>query len=203
MDILITTHPELERFVELLGDVAKRQVPFATSRALNETLLFAQAQVRRELPQHFKIRSTWVSRGIQVRLSTKRSLTGLIFSRDPFMALQEFGGRKDRRGPQQAIPFAIRGPEGQQKTLRSRWPGQLMDREKAFELRTDSRVGLVLRKTGRRRNEVLYVLLGKAIRIKPRWNFRARVEQIANQVFPLVFKSELASALRTARARLS
>jgi len=196
--IEIRTSPEIEAFVRSLPEVSRKQMPYAASRAINEVLFFAQGQVRRELPEHFKIRSSWVAKGIQVKLSDKRTLTGLIFSKDPFMARQELGGDKPRGGPEQAVPFQIRGGYGgDQKTLKSRWPGQLSAKDKVFEVRTDSRVGILLKKTakGRVKNEVLYVLLGKAVKVKARWNFRKRVEEISNQLFPLLFKSELASAI--------
>lgn len=199
MEIKLRTNPELARYIASLDDISKRQVPYASSRAINEVLLFAQNQVRRELPEHFKIRSEWVSKGIRVKFSDKRTLTGMIFTKDPFMGLQETGGEKPRKGKEQAVPFSIRGGYGgDQKTLKSRWPGQLVGKDKAFQIRTEKRVGLVLRSKGRgkRKNEVLYVLLGKAVKVRARWNFRKRVEEIANQLFPLLFKAELASAIR-------
>jgi hypothetical protein len=202
MEIKINTNPQITEFVRTLNDVARKQVPFATSRAINETLLFAQAQVRRELPEHFKIRSNWVAKGIQVRMSDKRTLTGLIFTRDEFMARQETGGEKPRGDKEQAVPFAIRGSDGQDKTLKSRWPSQMIGKDRAFMVRSKtSRVALVLRRNGRgkRKDQVLYVLLGKTLKVKARWNFRKRVEEIANQIFPMLFKSELASAIASRR----
>lgn len=202
MEIQIRTNPEIAAFVASLDDVAKKQVPYATSRAINEVLRFAQAQIRRELPQHFKIRSNWVAKGIQIKPSDKRTLTGLIFSKDPFMARQETGGEKPRGGKEQAVPFQIRGGYGgDQKTLKSRWPGQLSAKDKVFEVRTDNRVGLLFKRTakGRVKNQVMYVLLGRAVKVKARWNFRKRVEEIANQLFPMLFKSELASAIASRR----
>jgi hypothetical protein len=198
MEVRINTNPEIEAFVRTLDDVGRKQVPYAASRAINEALLFARGQVRRELPEHFKIRSNWVAKGIQVRLSNKRALTGMIFTKDDFMARQEAGGDKPRSGKEQAIPFAIRGEDGQQKTLKSRWPSQMIGKDRAFMVRSEtSRVGLVLRRNGRgkRKNQVLYVLLGKTVKVKARWNFRKRVEEIANQVFPMTFKAELAAAI--------
>lgn len=202
MRIILTTDPELSKFVQRLDDIAKKQVPYAVSKAINESLLFAQGQIRRELPEHFKIRSNWVAKGIKVTFANKRTLTGTIFTKDEFMARQELGGDKPRQGKEQAIPFAVRGEYGgDQKTLQSRWPGQLVGKDKAFEIRTENRIGLVLRSKGRgkRKNELLYMLLGKTVKVKPRWNFRARVTQVVNQIFPMVFKSELAKAISTAR----
>ena len=197
----------------------ERQLPYALSQALNGTVLAAQAQLRKGLKSRFVIRTNWVGKGLQARFSTKRDLTAVIGSKDPFMALQELGGEKAARGQDMAVPIgpggaspAFRGAGLRAKTLQGRWPSRMPG---AFRVHTREGEDLVLQRTeryksvskGRRggfsivRNDRIRVLytLKKRVKIKARWGFRVQVYQVVGDLLGKLFAAELASAVRGAR----
>lgn len=196
-----------------------RNVAYGISQALNQTVLAAQGQVRRELPRAFKIRSSWVSRGVRVRLSSKTNLEAAVGSVDPFMKLQELGGEKEQGGKEMAVPIgpggaskALRGSDLMGKTLRSKWPSAMPG---TFVIKTRAGVPMILQRTERYRSlrkgrgggfsivrddkvRVLYTLHRK-VRIKAKWNLFGLVSRTAGFVLPPLLRLEILSALAKAR----
>lgn len=197
----------------------QKQIPYALSQALNGTVLAAQGQLRKDLGKRFIIRSNWVSKGLQTRFATKRDLTAVIGSKDPFMREQELGGDKTAQQQGMAVPIgpggkspAFRGAGLRGKTLKSRWPSALPG---TFTIRTDEGQDLVMQRTERYRSaskgrkggfsivrndrvRVLYTLK-KRVKIKARWGMRVSVALIVGDVLGKLFAAELASALSRAR----
>jgi hypothetical protein len=64
MPVEISIAHTLDRAVAALSDLERRQVPYATARALTSVAYTARDEVRKELPGRFAIRRPWVARGI-------------------------------------------------------------------------------------------------------------------------------------------
>ncbi|MEO5335214.1 MAG: hypothetical protein H7839_24650, partial [Magnetococcus sp. YQC-5] len=81
-------------FKRAMADLGK-QIQFASALTLTNLAKDAQAEVRRELPQRFTIRTNWISKGIQIRSASKNDLKATVLVLDQFMAIQETGGIKE------------------------------------------------------------------------------------------------------------
>jgi hypothetical protein len=92
-------------FVKHLDKVQKKQVPFATARALTWTVKESQKAIQEAIPHTFKVTKKWwlakQPTGIKVRSAKKTDLEAVVYTTAYFAKLQEEGGIK--------IPFRGRG----------------------------------------------------------------------------------------------
>ncbi|MBF0215321.1 MAG: hypothetical protein HQM00_17475 [Magnetococcales bacterium] len=180
---------------------AEREIRFAASMALTTTAKDAQAEVLRQLPQRFTIRTGWVAKGIHVRAANKRDLQASVRVLDPFMAMQESGGNKSGLfGKDLGIPVGAR-PTPTSITRPGRFPGAMLQRKGYFiaPIRKGSSVKGVWRRTGKGRRErmKLMYLFSRQVRLKPRFGFHETVRKVALQNFPKRFTEALQKALST------
>ncbi|MBF0165089.1 MAG: hypothetical protein HQM01_11410 [Magnetococcales bacterium] len=180
---------------------AEREIRFAASMALTTTAKDAQAEVRRQLPQRFTIRTGWVAKGIHVRAANKRDLQASVRVLDPFMAMQESGGNKSGLfGKDLGVPVGAR-PTPTSITRPGSFPGAMLQRKGYFiaPIRKGSSVKGVWRRTGKGRRErmKLMYLFSRQVRLKPRFGFHETVCKVALQNFPKRFSEALHKALAT------
>lgn len=196
-----------------LGRLAK-QVNYAASRAMNGVMYEAQAELRRELGQHFTVRRrTFIEQSIKVKPTHKNNLVGAIgvFPRpnssiDEALAAQEFGGdRPNPNGGRVAVPLAAR-PTPTAITPPGKWPGKLKN---TFTLKGQKGFDLLLQRTKKRTHgpvqkghdpnlKVMYALAPR-IHVRKRWNFVSTVMDVTRRLLPQRMQQELANALRTAK----
>ncbi len=199
--------------VKALGNLG-RQMNYATSRAINGVMYEAQAQIRRELGQHFTVRRrSFIEQSIKVKPTNKNSLQGAIgvFPRpnssiDEALAAQEFGGdRPNPNGGRVAVPLAAR-PTPTAITPPGKWPGKLKNTftlkgKKGFDLllqRTKKPVHGPVQKGHDPNLKVMYALAPR-IHVHKRWNFVSTVMDVTRRLLPQRMQQELANALRTAK----
>jgi hypothetical protein len=86
-----------------------KQLDFALVLTFTRAAYTAQKAVRESLPQHFVLRNSFVSKGIQAEKATKQNPVATVFARTEgpfnidFMLLQETGGTKTPKGQHLAI----------------------------------------------------------------------------------------------------
>lgn len=77
-----------------MAKLAKNQLPYVTSLAVNRTAIGARDYVRRQLPAKFTLRNSWTRMGVQARTGNKADPTAYV--RAPgYMAIQETGGSRE------------------------------------------------------------------------------------------------------------
>lgn len=94
--------------VERFGNLAYKQLPFATARALTWTAQQAQGEVKESLPKHFKLRNSFVKNSVRISPATKASQQSEVGSTIDFMSLHETGGVKRPRGHYLAVPVNVK-----------------------------------------------------------------------------------------------
>lgn len=178
-----------------LDAIAAKQVPFATSLALNRTAAGARDVVRANLPKRFRLRNTWTARGIQAKPSTKRNLVAVLTA-PGYMRIQEDGGVKH--------PSASRmlaGPTDELQTGRvirkAMRPRALMHGGNGFILPTgNGGAGVFQRK--RKQIRMLYALTAEQ-HYEERFHFEDDIHAHVGQNFSQNFADALAQAIGSAR----
>lgn len=216
MNIKVTTNQaQISGFLRM---VAKDQLPFATSLAINRTAEEVVAAGKGDLRNRFTIRRPWVEKGFRIKRSTKRDPVAEITHKDSFMALQEHGGEKrPKAGRKVAVPEGAR-PTPQAITTPANWPGALIRKGKAFPVTKGDTTYVLARakktKSGKlRKNKrldaapvfgrdpalrLMYILKPR-VRIPARWGFTALARRVVAQRWPANLRGMLEYALRTAK----
>ncbi|HQT40476.1 MAG TPA: hypothetical protein PK231_13675, partial [Acidocella sp.] len=90
------------------------QLPYTVARALTKTAMQARDEIRAAMPSEFTLRRDWIVNGIDVVMARKDNLEAIVYSRDPFMGRQEYGGEKIPMdgGKNIAVPLAARPNKG-------------------------------------------------------------------------------------------
>lgn len=189
------------RAVERLTATVSKQLAFAVSKAMNETVKAAQAAERAALPGKFTLRrKPWVEQSIKISTFAKKTALTAVLEVDPtrnVLAKFEAGGDKvGRSGGRVAIPIDVRRNKSD-IVPRTRSVRALLASGKAYVQN-----GLVLERLGSRRSghELrLAYLLKRSVRIRPRLGLVATTRQTFADEFSTTFAKAFADALRTAK----
>jgi len=204
----ITTHTNLDQFISHLTDLEKKQIPFATSRALNDVAKQMQAKVIDKTEANFDNRKKWYRAGspigIKVHRSTKQDLTAGIYTKAHFGALQEDGGIKSATQshnlaiPLQDIPKKYRnnkpGLSGARRAMQEKGK-----RGAFIAIGKSGKLGMYRRKTKKRYPLKLLFRLQPSAKIQKRWGFKDAAEREARQRFVSAFHQRLIEAIASMR----
>lgn len=200
-----------------------KQVPFATAAALSRIAVVARDEVRDDLPEHFKIRSGWVARGIRAVVAKKSDWpkpTSTVGVEDEFMLLQETGGVKMAKlshhvGALARVAVPTRAvPRGANGAVRTSWrpknllasrQGPAKPGRRGFKgpraFKSDRYGGSIIlaqpRAGGLSKHLTVLYFLRAQTRLKPRFEFRKTVEGVYRSVWAEYFTAALEQALRT------
>jgi hypothetical protein len=83
-----------------LSDLARRELPFALSLAINETLGDVKKNTERKLPRQVDRPTPFTLRGLGLRRSTKRRLAGAVLFKDVQAAYLRWLARPGTRRPE-------------------------------------------------------------------------------------------------------
>jgi hypothetical protein len=201
----------IKQFTRHLDQIQKKQVPFATARALTWTAKETQGALQGQMPIIFNVtRKWWLQRqptGIKVKPAKKLDPVAIVYSNAYFARLQEEGGIKQPfKGagflvPTEQVPKYGRRSGGAAKVL----AGKKILR-KAGQAGGDPIMTMpngckgIFRRRGKKRLPIerLYSFVPEA-KITERMNFKALAAQTAKRQFAPLFKKSLAMALATAR----
>jgi hypothetical protein len=202
-------------------NVRRDQQPFATALALTRTAQDAQAEIRRQLPSRFTIRTPWVAKGVRYKPANKQNLTAVVYDVDPFMRIQETGGEKvsiRKRvfdyGDYLAIPIDARRTK-RDVVRREDWPQNLI---KPFVIHArDGRTYLAVHALAKKvrakltrggftigkqvgGTRIMYILVRRET-LRARFGFAATVRDVVDKRFNLNFRDAINVANATARSR--
>lgn len=173
--------------------LAKKQLPFVASLAINRTAIGGRDHVRSRLPRKFTLRNNWTQRGIQARTGNKADPTARVLA-PGYMAIQETGGsRESARGNLLAAP----AKELQTGSMipRAKKPRGLLLSDRAFTIKTQDGVGIFLR-YGRERGQIkLMWWLEEEQKYEDRFEFETDLRDYVQDRFPQNFRIAMLEAL--------
>ena len=193
----------IKQFSRTLRDIERKQLPFATSKALNDTAFDVRKQiVDRTFPRDFKQRNKrFISAALRVSKSTKKKLIASVSDRlgREYLQRHTTGGIKRPRGRNIAVPAGVR-IRSQGGVTKANRPRQLLNKPKVFITKGRSGQKVIMRRRTKKRTpaEVLYVLEPTA-RIRKTFRFYEDAQRVVAARFGLNFAKAWRKALATAR----
>jgi hypothetical protein len=176
----------------------ERQIPFAQSKALNDTAF----QIRRQIVQHtypdsFTVRnSRFINSVLRVETANKTKLNARVFDKlgRDYLQRQAKGGTKTPKGNNLAIPGVRNTARTAGGAIRkSDRPRSMLNRKDVF--RTDT---AILQRQKGQPLKILYILEPSA-NIPKRFPFYEDANKVANTEFQKNYRTALRNAIRTAR----
>ena len=193
---------------------AERQLPFAITAAINDTLALAQNAERAEIARRFTIRrKPFAERSVKIaKFAKKGAPVGELAIESPggrsdvFGKFEWGGTMRPRDGRSLAIPVTGSTVKRSERTVvrHELRPGALLE---AGQTPAGNRVFLRTRSDGRRalfeampkgRARLLYRLRPSA-QLEARLGFVDTAARVIPRAFPIAFRASLARALATAR----
>lgn len=112
--LTIGVKSDLAELRNMLTAFEDDQLPYTVARALTQTAMQARDEVRVAMRSEFTIRRDWVVTHISILMARKDNLQAMVYSSDPFMGRQEYGGEKIPMdgGKNIAVPLAARPNKG-------------------------------------------------------------------------------------------
>lgn len=214
---MIQIHVDVAALTRSVEDIYVRQIPYAASRALNDTALDAQRRERGGLERRFIIRRPWVLQQIKIPEFSNKSQGEILRARievgsnADFLDKFEPGGTKTSRGGRNvAVPIAARPvrsavvPEAlRPKALGLHRQGaRTIGAQRTFLLTLRSGRQGIFQRTGPGRDGVrLLYWLTPSVPIPASLRFVATVEQVVQEMFAVNFRLRFDEAKRTATRR--
>lgn len=198
---MISFDHNIRAFERQLSGLAQRQLPFATSLALNDTADTIKRNAERSLDRDLDRPTPFTKRGLMVLRSSRRRLEATVLFKDrqaSYLAWQEEGGT--RRPLRRAIPVPVGVRLNRYGNMTRGRVRALLARRDVFSGNPTGRAGGIYQRTGKggRKLRLLVAWEGSAT-YRPRLNFRRSAERTAVHYFPIALDRAMRRALATAR----
>ena len=211
--ISIKIKVDTKRVKRFLSNVEKKQIPFATARAITQTLNIAKKDVIRQLDKDIDRPTPFTRRGFRVDGANKQNLRGRLFimpKQNAYLQYQIFGGLRTPRGTAFALRPAKPGhgrirlnrfgniPPGQQaraQIARGAFSATIGGVAGIWKAPTKTKSGK-LRKGSRM--QLLLAYERQAV-YRPRYRFFERGQNSIRVNWPRTFEKSFRDALRSAR----
>ncbi|MDY6790521.1 MAG: hypothetical protein SWH54_04550 [Thermodesulfobacteriota bacterium] len=195
--ISINVKSNVKQFTRHLTRIEKKQVPFATARALTWTAQDVQKWLIKKIPSIFNVTKKWWLKqqptGIKIKPAKKNYLVSSIYTKAYFANLQEEGGTKRPTRSKNLVIPTKKVPKSRRKAGGA---AVMLKGKKVF-----STARGIYRRKGGKKSRTIELLFHKerSANIKPRFNFRQTAHSIATRMFKRNFLRSLAGALKTRR----
>ncbi len=202
----ITVKVDADAAIRSVKGIADSQLPFAIALALTKTAEDVRNEIVTGLPGKFTLRNTWwrarTRYGFNVGVAKKHDHRAWVFTRAPWMGLQETGGIKTPRGKMIAIPTSNVRRTKTQMITRGQRPGALLrkGKRKGFFAETKSGQLAIFQRTGRHRYPIraMYQLRPTA-KISERLRMVRTAQETVPKVWEKNFTDAFNEAIRTAK----
>lgn len=200
MDFKITGNiKEVERG---LNDVARRQIPFATALAINEVLTEIRRNWEKRLRRALDRPTPFTMKAFGIRRATKRSLTGMVFTKDiqaGYLNWLEEGG--ERQPKRRAILVPVRQRLNKYGNMPRGAVGRTLASPKTFSGAPKGRPAGIYQRTGKGKTAGLKLLVHYAdgAIYKPRLKLVAGAAKTATARLPGAMLRAMRKALASAR----
>jgi hypothetical protein len=184
-----------------LNDIARRQMPFATARALTSTAKLAQQNVARQLPSIFDRPTPFTRNAIGIQAATKTNLVARVFVKArqaEYLVLEETGGTRTPKGRGLVLPRAA--PRNQYGNLARTALQTLKRRKDVFIGKGPNGQGGIWRRGKDDVLQPLIIFVGRS-QYKPIFDFRKRVIKVAGAYLAVELRDALARAIASTRPR--
>lgn len=193
-----TFNADMRKLTKKLSDLEKKQIPFASSLALNKLAVLGQRAAVRGLAVHIDKPTPFTKRGIRVRRSNKSNLVSAVFVQDiqaEYLRFAVFGGNRKPKGRALIIPVQQR--LNQYGNLPKNKIKNLMARDDTFALVNSPRAGIYQRlKNGRLK---LLVSFKGGADYRSIYPFKQIVVKEVQKYVESAFRSSLQRALSSAK----
>lgn len=177
-----------------MDSVEKRQIPFATSLALNKIALLSQDRICKAIPRIFNNSRNWWDRrqrtGIKVEFANKYTRSSTVYTKAHFAELQEEGGIKR---PYSGKMIAVPTTNVPRKLRASNALRKEESNKNIFKLGNS-----IYKRLGGGRLQRLYSLTPK-VNIKPRFGFKDMAVSTFNKHWDRIFTESFNYALDTTK----
>ena len=181
----------------------KKQIPFATSKALNRTAYKLWSVFPAEIEKQIDRPIPFTKKAMAYRKSTKRNLTATVYAKaiqEKYLSIQETGGTRTPKG--KALPIPI----GQRKNRYGNMPRTALktmrgNKGKYFSGSPHGRTPGIYQRTGKggRGGLKLMVKWQTSASYSAKTDFSGFAERIVRANFDREMRSAIAYAVRTAR----
>jgi hypothetical protein len=187
----------IKEFTRDLNDIQRKQVPYATSRAINDTAVQGQDAVIAAIPRVFNnLKKWWLKQqptGIKVKFSNKQNLHAAVHTSAYFAQIQEEGGTKQ---PRRAKNIAVPTAKVAKKYRTSHGAREMMDAQKNV-FRTPKGV---FKRTGKKRYPIVLLWsFTPSAKVKPRFRFYDTLKATVMRRFETNWKMRFSQAMATSK----
>lgn len=186
-----------------LNDAARKQVPFATSLAVNEVLGDVKTNWEKRMKRRLEEPTPFTMRGVAIKRSTKRALRGTVRIKPiqaAYLATLEEGGTRRPKG--RAILVPVRQQLNKYGNMPKGAVGRALARPTVFSGKPGKgRPGGIYQRTGRggRKGLKLLVHYTSRSRYRATLGLMPAARKTADARMPGAFFRAMQRALRTAR----
>lgn len=203
MAVSFDARSNIEEVKRNLTSIQKKQIPFATSVALNKTAFDVRENEQKGMDRQLDRPTPFTKRGVQVQKSTKRKLEASVFieeKRAKYLKYQVYGGTRTPRRRVVMVPgdALARNRYGNVPGWR-RKRAQLLAKPGHFEANMRGVSGIWRRKGKGRNNVELVVYYAPSAKYEQVYKFQEIAMKTAQGRFAIQFGRALASAIRTTR----
>lgn len=188
---------DLKEVTKYLTRVQKKQIPFATSQALNDTAFDSRKELQKQAQKKMKSPTRFTANAFQVIKSKKRELIAVVYvegKRYEYLIDIIEGKSKTHKHKGYALPVNVR------LNKFGNIPGKrrgLVKNKRQF-IGTINGVSGVWERYNKGRNVKLMIAFGKTVEHKQRFHFTKIVKGIVNSKFKKNFNKRMTRALATA-----
>lgn len=217
--VQVSIKSNIDDVMKEMTHLERKQLPFATMLAINDTAFAGQRAAKRGMKQYLDNPTPWTVRGVRVKKAKKKDLSGAVYmagipglpganqDRNDYISMQTEGGSRLAKGRYLAIPTkAGRNKYGNVPRKIDKLNTMLSDKTRFFvgtpKGMTNSngiwrRLGTTKSKGGVNiRKEFTF---SKSARYRPRYPFDKIVTSVIKNTFDNHFSKRLNYALRTSK----